>query len=171
MDLSAVSAYMTQYGLIAVFTIVLLEYMNLPGFPAGVIMPASGILCAQGGLSFLPVLAASVLAGLCGSWLLYLLGRLGGNALLDKLLNRFPKRRPAIDRTLDHIRQNGYPGIFLAKLMPAVRTLISIPAGVLSMDFAGYTLFSALGITVWNLVFIGAGYLFGETALRALSFS
>ena len=50
-----------------------------------------------------------------------------------------------------------------------VRTLISIPAGVVRMDFRVYTVSSAMGVFLWNLVFVGAGYFFGETAIRALA--
>ena len=48
MSLDTVTCYFTQYGAVAIFVIVLLEYMNLPGFPAGVIMPLSGVMAARG---------------------------------------------------------------------------------------------------------------------------
>ena len=53
MELEVIMQYFTQYGPIAIFVIVLLEYMNLPGFPAGVIMPLAGVFAAQGRISFL----------------------------------------------------------------------------------------------------------------------
>ena len=169
MDLQTVTHYLTQYGAIAVFVIVFLEYLNLPGFPAGIIMPVAGICAAQGGLSFPLTLFLSVLAGLCGSWALYLLGRFGGAVFLSWFERRFPKQMPVIDRTMSHVQEKGYIGVFLAKLIPAVRTIISIPAGVLQMNFAGYTFFSLLGITLWNLGFIGAGYLFGDAVFSLFS--
>ena len=52
MDLSMINGYFQQYGAVAVFTIVLLEYCNLPGFPAGIIMPLAGVWAAQGNLGF-----------------------------------------------------------------------------------------------------------------------
>jgi membrane protein DedA with SNARE-associated domain len=70
---------------------------------------------------------------------------------------------------MERLREKGYIGIFIGKLIPMIRTVISIPAGVLKMNFLGYTLFSALGITVWNLVFVGAGYFFGDTVLGVLA--
>lgn len=169
MDLQTFSQYIAQYGTIVVFVVVFLEYLNLPGFPAGVIMPAAGLIAAQGRLNFPLILLLSILAGLLGSWCLYGLGRLGGAMYLDKLLAKFPKREPGIRKTIDYVQEKGYPGLLIAKLIPAVRTLISIPAGVFNMNFWGYTVFSALGIAIWNLVFIGAGYLFGEQAIAALA--
>ena len=77
MGIQELTQYFTQYGAIFVFVIVLLEYMNLPGFPAGIIMPLAGIWAARGQIGFLTVMALSAAAGLLGSWILYFLGRLG----------------------------------------------------------------------------------------------
>ena len=63
------------------------------------------------------------------------------------------------------IRQRGCLGIFISKLIPMVRTLVSIPAGVLKIDFLKYTLSSAMGVFVWNLIFVGAGYFLGDAVL------
>ena len=168
MDANIFTHYLEAYGGIAVFVIVLLEYMNLPGFPAGIIMPMAGIWAAQGGMSFFMAMVLSVSAGLIGSWILYFLGRLGGNVFLKAYLKRFPKQQPAIDRTFAILRDKGFWGIFISKLIPMVRTLISIPAGVLEMEFGMYTISSILGIFVWNFIFVGAGYVFGDQVLSFL---
>lgn len=161
--------YFTQYGGIAIFIIVLLEYLNLPGFPAGVIMPLAGMLAAKGEISFLLALAITVAAGLMGSWLLYLIGYKGGDMFLNKYLRKFPKQKPAIERNLEMLKRKGGIGIFLSKLIPMVRTLISIPAGALKMNFVRYTVSSALGILVWNFVFLGAGYFLGEAVWQYIA--
>lgn len=169
MDISTITLYFTKYGAIAIFVIVLLEYMNLPGFPAGVIMPLSGIWAAKGNINFLSVMLITLLAGVVGSWILYFLGWTGGSLFLEKYLKKFPKSKEAIDRNFELIRQKGYVGIFISKLIPMIRTLISIPAGVMKMNFVKYTISSALGVFVWNLVFVGAGYYFGDMVLNYLS--
>ena len=168
MNTEMICRFLELYGGIAVFVIVFLEYLNLPGFPAGIIMPLAGIWAAGGGISFFSTLLLSVLAGLAGSWLLYLLGRWGGSVFLRRYLRRFPSHEPAIRRNFEILRKNGCMGIFLCKLVPMLRTLISIPAGVLQMNFLHYTLSSALGILVWNFLFVGAGYFFGEQFLQML---
>ena len=68
MDLSTVTYYFTRYGAIAIFVIVFLEYLNLPGFPAGIIMPLSGIMAAKGNIPFVWVMVITVAAGLLGSF-------------------------------------------------------------------------------------------------------
>lgn len=168
MNTEMICRFLELYGGIAVFVIVFLEYLNLPGFPAGIIMPLAGIWAAGGGISFFSTLLLSVLAGLAGSWLLYLLGRWGGSVFLRRYLRRFPSHEPAIRRNFEILRKNGCMGIFLCKLVPMLRTLISIPAGVLQMNFLRYTVSSALGILVWNFLFVGAGYFFGEQFLQLL---
>ncbi len=87
---------------------------------------------------------------------------------MQKYLNKFPKQKPAIEEKLAWIREKGSLGIFLGKLIPMIRTLISIPAGVCKMNLLKYTVSSTLGICLWNLVFVGAGYFLGDVALGYL---
>ncbi len=162
MSVQTLTEYFAQYGAIFVFVIVLLEYLNLPGFPAGVIMPLAGIWAAKGAISFPMVMVISVAAGLIGSWILYFLGRLGGDAFFRFYIRKFPKQRNLIERNIEALRKRGAIGVFLGKLVPMIRTLISIPAGMISMEFGRYTVSSALGVLVWNTVFIGAGYFMGD---------
>lgn len=168
MSVELITGYFENYGVVAIFVIVLLEYLNLPGFPAGVIMPMAGIWAANGKLSFLFTMLITVLAGLTGSWILYFFGRFGGNVFLKAYVKKFPKQQKAIDRNFEIIRQKGCVGIFISKLIPMVRTLISIPAGVLRIDFVKYTVSSTLGIFVWNFFFVGAGYLLGDKVFELL---
>lgn len=169
MEIQTLTNYFLEYGAFFIYVIVLLEYMNLPGFPAGLIMPLAGIWAARGDISFPMVMFLSVAAGLTGSWLLYLLGRTGGAKVMDFYFKKFPKHKPVIEDKMDMLREKGCIGVFVSKLLPMVRTIISIPAGMVKMDFAKYTVSSALGIFIWNLVFVGAGYFFGDAAIRMLT--
>ena len=169
MNIQTLTQYFFQYGCFFIYLIVLLEYMNLPGFPAEVIMPLAGIWAAKGEVSFPMVMLLSVAAGLTGSWLLYFLGRLGGPRFLRFYFRKFPKHQSVIEEKVEMLRQKGCIGVFVSKLLPMVRTLISIPAGMVQMDFVKYTVSSVFGIFLWNLVFVGAGYYFGEAAIKILA--
>ena len=169
MGIEAIMEYFVKYGGVAIFVIVLLEYLNLPGFPAGVIMPLAGVWAARGNIQFIPAILITVAAGLTGSLILYWIGYTGGDFVLKKYLNRFPKQRPAIEGKLEWVRKRGCMGIFLSKLIPMIRTLISIPAGVSKMNLVQYTISSTLGIFVWNLFFVGAGYFLGDAVLKYLA--
>lgn len=165
MSIQILTDYFLQYGAFFIFLIVLLEYFNLPGFPAGVIMPLSGIWASKGEIHFGVVLILTVLAGLIGSWLLYLIGRLGGKTVLGWYFRKFPKQEPLIREKMEMLRKKGCIGVFISKLLPVARTLISIPAGMIRMNFWTYTVSSFFGVLIWNLVFVGAGYFLGETAI------
>lgn len=169
MEISTLINYMSQYGLIFLFIIVLLEYMNLPGFPAGIIMPLAGIWSHNTGVNFVYALLISVIAGLIGSWILYGIGWLGGELFLENYLKKFPKQQDLISNKLRYLREKGNVGVFISKLLPMVRTLIGIPAGVLKMNFISYSISSTLGIIIWNGVLMGTGFIFGESVLKILS--
>ena len=169
MTMDVIMQYFARYGGIAIFVIVLLEYLNLPGFPAGVIMPLAGIWAAKGYIRFIPALIITVAAGLLGSLILYFLGYKGGELFLQKYLDKFPRQRKAIEDKLEWVRQKGSVGIFISKLIPMIRTLVSIPAGISKMNLVQYTVSSTLGIFVWNLFFVGAGYYLGDAVLKLLA--
>ena len=169
MEIQELTVCFSQYGAVFVFVIVLLEYMNLPGFPAGVIMPLAGVWASRGEIGFEKVMFLSVAAGLLGSWILYFLGRWGGEAFLKLYIRHFPKQEQRIRSKIQELQKNGAKGVFVAKLLPMVRTLISIPAGMISMDFRAYTFSSLMGVFVWNLAFVGAGYVLGESFFTIFS--
>lgn len=169
MEIETIMEYFVRYGGVAIFVIVLLEYLNLPGFPAGVIMPLAGMWAAKGNMHFISAILITVAAGLAGSLILYWIGYTGGDFVLQKYLDKFPKQRPVIEKKLEWVRERGSAGIFWSKLIPMIRTLISIPAGVSKMNLLSYTISSTLGILVWNLVFVGAGYFLGDVIFQYLT--
>ena len=165
-DINNILQYIGQYGYIFLAIIVFLEYLNLPGFPAGIIMPAAGILVKSDGLNFIYTLIISVISGLLGSFILYALGHYCGRPLLNKLQNRFPKSNKAIDKTYKYMDRYGNVGIAIARVIPVARTLISLVAGTFNVEFIKFTLYSIIGITIWNFIFIYAGYAFGYLFLK-----
>lgn len=165
MELEIILDYFSQYGLIFLFVIVFLEYLNLPGLPSGIIMPAAGILIANGESNFFISIIISVIAGVLGSISLYIIGRVGGVKLLDKYLKKFPKQKHYVDKIAKMVEKKGNFGIFISKLIPVARTLVSIPAGVFKLNFVSFVAYSALGIFFWNTAFISAGYFLGDIIL------
>ena len=154
MDINNMLQYIGKYGYIFLAVIVFLEYLNLPGLPAGIIMPAAGILVKSDGLNFIYTLIISVIAGLLGSFILYILGHYCGKPILSKLQNKFPKSKKAIDKIYKYIDKYGNIGIVVARVIPVARTLISLVAGTFNIGFIEFTLYSIIGITIWNFIFI-----------------
>ena len=170
MNMEILMNYFSQYGLIVFFIIIFLEYLNVPGLAAGIVMPLAGVWAANEGIVFFTAIFISVIAGLLGSLVLYAIARIGGEIFLKKLINKFPSQEKTINNKLDYLRQKGSVGVFVSKLIPMARTLIEIPAGVLKIDFMKYFCSSGLGIFVWNLIFVGSGYIFGEAVFQKLTF-
>lgn len=155
-------AYLSKYGMYYLFVIVYLEYLNLPGLPTGIAMPAGGILVARNELNFVMVFVLSIVAGLLGSYTLYVIGYYLGKPALDKCYNKYKKIRPPIDKIMSYIDKYGDKGVFVSRLIPVARTLVSLVGGIAQMKLIPFTVYSVLGIAGWNLAFILAGYLMGK---------
>jgi len=111
----------------------------------------------------------TVAAGVLGSWILYFWGRWGGTKFFSFYYKKFPSHKVMIEGKMELLREKGSIGVFISKLLPAVRTLISIPAGMIGMNFAKYTISSLGGVFIWNFVLVGAGFFFGDAALQMLA--
>lgn len=162
MDTQMITEYLNQYGTVVIFIIIFLEHINLPGLPAGVVMPLSGVWAANSSISFWEIFILSVLGGVLGSLVLYYAGMLGGSALLNFIGRKFPKSKMRIDKYLNVLQKKGAYGVFGCRLIPVVRTLISIPAGLAPIHIGKYVISTAAGVILWNFAFIGAGYVMGE---------
>lgn len=165
MSVAEILHHFQTYGLIYLFVIVFLEYLNLPGLPAGIIMPAAGVLIAQSQLNFLVALIVSVVAGILGSIGLYSIGYFGGYPIVNKLCRKFRKLRKSVDATTRWIDRFGNRGIVISRIIPVARTLISLVAGVFKIPLGRFLFYSMFGITIWNFVFIFAGYLLSDIFL------
>ena len=166
MNESQILLFLNDYGLLFVFSIVFMEYLNLPGFPSGVIMPVLGVWSVYSGHPFILILGVSVIAGVLGSLILYYVGKFGGKPLLKKLYAKHPKTGVKMKNIQDKMNINSGKTVFFAKLIPVVRTLIGFPAGVSNMKVSKYLVFSALGIVIWNGVFIVSGTAFAQFFIK-----
>lgn len=158
--------YFQEYGLLLLFIIVFLEYLNLPGFPAGIIMPLAGMMCASSNLSLIAAVLTSILGGLLGSIVLYLIGLYLGDPVLNWLSNRYPKINKPIDKAVNYCDKYGDKGVFISRLIPVARTLCSLIAGTFKINIFKFSIYSVFGIAIWNFVFIFAGYFFGDVFFK-----
>lgn len=158
--------YFYEYGMLLLFIIVFLEYLNLPGLPAGIIMPLAGMMCASSNLSIIASILTSIIAGLLGSICLYLIGFYVGEPSLRWLERKYPKVRKPIKNAISYCEKYGDKGVFISRLIPVARTLSSLIAGTFRINIFKFSIYSLLGITIWNSVFIFAGYLFGDIIFK-----
>ena len=142
--------FISSTGLPAVFILMALESACLP-VPSEAIMLFAGSSVAAGDLTLFGVVAAGVLGNLVGSWIAYAVGYYGRIDLLEKnkLIHISPKHLKWAD---DWFERYGSWTIFLTRMLPIIRTFISLPAGVAKMPFWRFTVLTLLGCIPWVLM-------------------
>ena len=147
-------------GLPAVFILMLLESACLP-VPSEAIMLFAGSSVAAGDLTLFGVVAAGVLGNLVGSWIAYAVGYYGRLDLLEKnrLIHVNPKHLKWAD---DLFARHGDPIVFFSRMLPIIRTFISLPAGVAKMPFWRFSALTLLGCIPWVLMLALVGQAVGE---------
>lgn len=159
MELAAVLGLLSQYGVLILLVITCLEAMNCPGMPAGVVLPAAGVYAANGQISVFLAVLMTIVGGMIGTSILYLIGRAGGQKLLEWLAERSKSFCKASKRCESFLQKNSFLKVFLGRIIPVVRTILPLPAGAYRISPLLFLMASALGITCYNAVCVGAGYL------------
>lgn len=160
MNLDSAIALLSQYGLWAIFLIIMLEYACFP-ISSELVLPVSGLVAFRLGHRITLVILISVVAGLIGSSACYFAGRAGGG-FLDRLFHRFPKAGRQFYKACDWQQRYGRMSIMLGRVVPLFRTYISFASGITRQNYLEFLLFSSIGILSWNTLLISCGYLLGE---------
>ncbi|MGH2777896.1 MAG: DedA family protein [Actinomycetota bacterium] len=148
--------WVTDYGYIAIFLLMLAESACIP-FPSEVTMLVGGWYAATGDLNFFWVGAAGVLGNLVGSWIAYGVGRTMGRGVLDRYGRYVLIRSHDIDKAEVWWERYGEAATFFSRLLPVIRTFISLPAGIAKMPIGKFTLYTFLGVIPWTyaLTYLG----------------
>ena len=137
-----------------------------PPIPSELIMPLAGFTAGRGELSFVWVVVAGSLGSLLGQLPLYYLGRLVGEDKLVRWADRYGKWLTVsgddIRKADDWFDKHGTKAVLIARLVPGLRSLISIPAGISEMPMPKFLLYSALGTTLWVIILTALGGLLGQ---------
>jgi membrane protein DedA with SNARE-associated domain len=155
----------TQFGYLGIFLLMLLEAV-FPPIPSELIIPFAGFAAARGDLTFIGVLASASLGSLAGMLPWYLAGRLFGLDRVRRLADRYGRWLTLNATEIDHATgwfvRFGPAIVLFGRLLPIIRTLISVPAGLARMPALHFVAASAIGIVLWNTVLVTAGYVFHE---------
>jgi membrane protein DedA with SNARE-associated domain len=156
------------WGLLIVFVLMTIESSFIP-FPSEVVMIPAGFLAArgemtfgQGGLDASAAVAAGILGSLVGAYINYFLALWLGRPFLHKYGKYFFLSPPTVQRAEEIFLEYGPGTTFVCRLLPAIRQLISIPAGMARMPLGIFTLCTGLGAGIWVIVLTGIGYYFGS---------
>lgn len=140
-------------GPLAVFIAMVLESACIP-IPSEIVLPLAAILVTEGSLGFWTVVAVATAGQLVGSLLSYALGLYGGRALL---LRYWPHARHGLAAAEAWFKRRGEVAVLVGRLLPGVRTFISVPAGLARMPLGRFIGYSLLGTVVWTSALVWAG--------------
>ena len=147
-----------RYGLFIVFIFVILEYSCFP-IPSEVILPFLGYIANVNSYNLTAVIVFSVMMGYLGSLICYLIGYYGGSKLFNKIYNKFPSWRKGLDATYNFFYKHGNLSVMIGRVIPLCRTYISFLAGMFKQSLFRFSIYSVLGIIVWNFILICFGYI------------
>jgi len=150
-----------RLGEVGVGALTLLE-TAFPPIPSEVVLPLAGYLANRGRLDLLGILVAGTAGALLGALLLYALGARLGADRATALLSRLPLLdREDVERAAGWFDRHGGTAVFTGRLVPGVRSLISLPAGASRMPLLRFSVLTLLGSSLWNALLIGGGYALG----------
>ncbi|GAG61171.1 unnamed protein product [marine sediment metagenome] len=153
--------YISQFGYLAIFILMFLESACVP-IPSEITMPFGGFLAAIGNLNLILVTMVGSLANLFGSYAAYYIGKLGGRPFLDKYGKYILLRKEELDKVDEWFNHRGEITVFITRLLPGIRTFISLPAGMAKMNLTKFSIYTILGVMPWCFLLAYLGYIFGE---------
>ncbi len=144
-------------GYVGIFILSALESAAIP-IPSEVVIPFSGFLAASGKFSIWGIVVVSTLANLAGSIVLFLVGRSGGRWILERYGKYVLILKKDLDTADEWFSKYGAVTVFLGRMLPVVRTFISLPAGIAKMSLTRFSLFTFLGALPWNFALALIGF-------------
>jgi membrane protein DedA with SNARE-associated domain len=155
----------SELGYLGIFLVMLAESL-FPPIPSELIIPFAGFAAARGELSYFGVLAAATVGAVTGMLPWYFAGRIFGLERVRYLADRFGRlmafNSDEIDTAVSWFKRYGPIIVLFGRLIPLIRTLISIPAGLSRMSLPVFLAASTAGALIWNTVLTTAGYLLNE---------
>ena len=168
--LDTFAALAPLWGYAFIFAFMAVESSFVP-FPSEIVMLPTGFLAARGELSLhvpaadlVLAVAAGVAGSLAGAYFNYFLSRRLGEPFLRRYGKWFFVKPAALDRACEVFNRYGGVTTFVCRLVPVIRQLISIPAGLARMPLGKFTLFTGLGAGIWTTILAAVGYALGRSA-------
>ena len=152
----------TNHGILAVFVLMLAESCGIP-FPSEVTMPLAGYLAHAGHISLAGAIAAGVIGNLVGSLIAWWLAAAYGEPLRLGPGRFIGIRRSHVELADRWFRRHGLLAVFVGRLLPVVRTYISVPAGLARVPLVPFSALTLLGVLPWCAALAGAGYAVGAS--------
>ncbi|MHA6251868.1 DedA family protein [Oceanobacillus sp. CAU 1775] len=168
-----VTDIMEQFGYFGIFLMMALENL-FPPIPSEIVLPFGGFLTTSTNLTVIGVIFVATLGSVIGAMILYSIGLLIDVATLEKIVERYGKilriKKEDIHKADAWFDKYGYWTVFFCRMVPLIRSLISIPAGMSNMNFLIFLLLTTIGTLIWNVILISVGVALGENWESILGF-
>ena len=153
--------FLSDWGYLALFICMVLENMNIP-IPSEIILGFAGFLVSQNIFSFWPTVIIGTIAGIAGSLLSYYMGYKGGRGLILKHTSKGGLGAKKLIAAKDWFENYGAVAILTGRLLPGVRTFISLPAGIAQFPLPEFLILTLAGTVPWTIFLVYTGSLLGH---------
>ncbi|CAM3983426.1 DedA family protein [Paenibacillus alkaliterrae] len=168
-----ITDFMEQYGYFGILLMIALENL-FPPIPSEVILTFGGFMTTYTSLTPLGVIVMATLGSVIGAIILYYVGRLLGVERLEKIVDKYGRvlrvKKEDIRKADAWFEKYGYWAVLLCRMIPLIRSLISLPAGMANMKFAPFLLFTIIGTLIWNTILVYVGAAVGDNWHDIVSF-
>ncbi len=149
-----------DWGYLGIFIMMAIESSFIP-FPSEIVLIPAGYIASQGNMSISMIMSAALGGSMVGAFINYYLALTLGRKLLAKYGKYFFIKEDALDKMDSYFKKHGHISTFTGRLIPGIRQLISIPAGLARMNLVQFSIYTALGAGVWALILTLLGYFIG----------
>lgn len=157
---SWITEFMEQYGYFGILLMIALENL-FPPIPSEVILTFGGFMTTYTNMTPVGVIVVATLGSLVGAIILYFIGRLLGVERLERIIDRWGRvlrvKKEDVRKADAWFDKYGYWAVLLCRMVPLIRSLISLPAGMSGMKLAPFLLFTTIGTLIWNTILVSVG--------------
>lgn len=154
--------FIASWGYVAVGVLMAAENACIP-IPSELILGFSGYLIFAGKMHFTGALIGGMIGGIAGSLFAYIVGRIGGRSFVDRYGKYFFIKKSHVDLAQNWFDRYGIKAVFFSRMLPVVRTFISLPAGFAHVNMKRFLFFTILGSLPWTALILFAGMMLGES--------
>lgn len=159
--LTNILALINLYGYKAIFILITIENI-FPPIPCEIILTFGGFLTTISSLQPYGVIIVATLASYLGAVILYFMGYLIKVDRLKEILMRCHFKENDFERAIKWFENYNSLAVFLGRLVPIIRSIISIPAGITKMNFFSFSIFTLIGTLIWNSILVSIGIMLGN---------
>ncbi|EAH4446619.1 TPA: DedA family protein [Listeria innocua] len=161
-----ITSIMADFGYIGIFLLIMIENL-FPPIPSEIILTFGGFMTTVSSLNVVMVIIVATLGSVVGAILLYKVASYFGKERLTHIVLKYGRvlrlKESDIERAESFFLKYGSWAVFLCRMIPLIRSLISIPAGMTKMKMSRFLILTTAGSLLWNTVLIGLGALLGES--------